>query len=198
MTGLVLIRVSQLLSSQWRRRDVDGLVRRDAPRTDKACAVTPNGSLLHVPLMNRAFLGIVLCASFAWSGEARGCGGEQYMHGIIHRALPSPLPAGTLIADVEIAPDSNPAELFDSGLRARIRRLDQGEFRGDYVLLRAGRQHSCYFPFTNGRSGLIVGIPVGLDGDVLVVRPIEVGRNQGFRLPDGFQLRPQTDELLIE
>ena len=118
-----------------------------------------------------------------------------FFHGFIHNVLPSPLPAGTLIADVEIASDADAAELFRSGVRARIRRLIQGEYRGDILILRASTQHSCYFPFTNGRSGLIVGVPLAFEDDVLAVDPIEVGRNQHFRLPDGFQLRKRTDEI---
>jgi hypothetical protein len=148
--------------------------------------------------MRRTFIVAALFAGLLMSGVAVACGGEQFMQGVIHNELPSPLPAGTLIAEVDIAPDASESELFRSGVRARIRRLVQGEYRGDFVVLRGGRRHSCYYPFANGRSGLIIGVPLELEGDVLTVRPIEVGRNQRFRLPDGFQLRMDADWILID
>ena len=142
------------------------------------------GRLMHRPLLAFALLAGALAA------PAQACGDQRFFHGVIHDALPDPLPAGTLIAEVEFEADAKPGDLFEQGLPARILRLVQGNYRGDTLIART-RWNSCFYPFTNGRRGLIVAIPLGLEDGRMVVDPIEVGRNQGFRLPDGFQIPPR-------
>jgi hypothetical protein len=108
---------------------------------------------------------------------------------LIHDALPTPLPRGTIVADVVF--DFADAEtMLSAGVRVRIRRLIQGDVRGPTMIVRIRIWSSCSNPFGNGRSGLIVAIPIETRAGETVVAPIEVTRMRGYRLEDGFQLRP--------
>ena len=119
----------------------------------------------------------------------------------VHSALPNPLPRGTIVALVDFLPRRsarNPR--FASGDKARIRRMIQGSYRGKHLISRPSSETSCDAPFINGRSGFIVAVVRGLENGILVVDPITVGRYDGHRLPDGWQVpeefkpAPLTDD----
>ena len=110
---------------------------------------------------------------------------------LIHAALPNPLPSGAIVAEVEFDRDSlsNTQLLHHPGVRARVRRVIQGHYRGSSLIVRrTGMWTDCDRPAANGTSGLIVARPVGFESGVLVVEPILVPAQDRFRLPDGFQL----------
>jgi hypothetical protein len=109
---------------------------------------------------------------------------------MIHAALPTPLPAGVLIAEVELRPEDVASYYPEGRVRARIVRLIQGDYRGSALIFRPrnGLVTDCDRPGANGTSGLIVAIPTGYEEGVLVAEAIMAPRSEGFRLPDGFQL----------
>ena len=109
-----------------------------------------------------------------------GGAGHRLRHiAYIHSALPKPLPRGTFIALVDLNP---------RGDRAWIRRMIQGDRPGDYVVLRPTWWSSCNAPLANGRSGFFVAVVRGKENGILIVDPIEVGPEENYRLPDGWQL----------
>lgn len=112
------------------------------------------------------------------ASQALACGRSPHF-AWIHSDLPKPLPRGTFIALVDLDP---------RGDRAWIRRMIQGDHPGEYVLLRPAWTTSCTSPSANGRSGYMVAVVRGLENGVLVVDPIEVGMDDGYRLPDDWQL----------
>ncbi len=110
----------------------------------------------------------------------------------IHDALPSPLPKGTFVAEVEFEPvpeqGATREVLWGTGIRARVHRVLQGDYRGNDVIARPTLLTSCDTIFGNGRAGLIVAIPRGLQNGTLVIDPITAPSADGYRLPDGFQV----------
>ncbi len=110
---------------------------------------------------------------------------------LIHDALPRPLPRGTIVADVAFDPST--ARLLNGvGMRARVRRMIQGDYRGRTLIVRQRVMSSCDDPFGNGSAGLIVAVPVDMQNGVLVVAPILVSRLDRHRLPDGYRLPEPT------
>jgi len=128
---------------------------------------------------------------FILAASAHACGVHPAPLALIHSALPTPLPPNAIIADVEAEPDATGA-ILPYGLRVRVRRMIQGE-AAPALILRTGRLNSCLDVFGNGRTGLIVAEAAGSHDGIPVVRPIFVHRSIGYRLPDGFQLFPQSD-----
>jgi hypothetical protein len=137
-----------------------------------------------------AALAIAGACAFLPAAPATACGTSPHI-AYIHSALPKPLPRGTFIALVDLDP---------RGDRAWIRRMIQGDRPGDYVVLRTTWWSSCNAPLANGRSGFLVAVVRGRENGILVVDPIEVGPEENYRLPDGWQLpegfkpTPLTDE----
>jgi hypothetical protein len=121
-------------------------------------------------------------------GRAEACMIADAQEALIHSALPTPLPRGTIVADV-LFEDANENRLHHDGIRVRIRRLIQGDVHGTTMIVRQRLQSSCDNPFANGTAGLIVAIPVETLAGETVVAPIAVTRIDRYRLPDGFQLR---------
>lgn len=122
-------------------------------------------------------LGLIL-VGLACPSDASGCPTPAGVVAIIHDAVPARVPEGALVLDV----------VFENGsavpwglVEARIRRVVHGTFSGRSVLVRADRRTSCHYPFSNGRSGLIVGHLREMDG-TQVLHPIYVPRRTGFRL----------------
>ncbi|HYD14134.1 MAG TPA: hypothetical protein VEC11_14905 [Allosphingosinicella sp.] len=152
--------------------------------------------------MKRFILAALPAAVLLLPGSASACGIHP-AYALIHSALPNPLPAGTVIADAEIAPDgAGPAPVLHATF-ARVRRMIQGE-AAPMLILRTGRPNSCKHPLANGRTGLIIATPEGRQDGIPVVRAIFVHANDGFRLPDGYQLpppgppcEPSDDEVCI-
>lgn len=113
---------------------------------------------------------------------------------LIHSAVPADLPRALVVVQAEIPPAATESQLYDLGLRARIRRTIQGDYQGEFIRLRASVETSCDAPFDNGRSGLIVGYPRGLEGGELVIEPILAQRSDGFKLAEGYTLSPYYTE----
>jgi hypothetical protein len=119
----------------------------------------------------------------------------NYHYAYIHRALPKPLPQGAIVADVELEPlpegDYRP-HLVRHGIRARVRRMVQGSYNGEFMLVRPVYWTSCDSIFENGRAGFLVAVPRRTEGGTLVVDPIKVSNEDGYRLPDGFKVSRET------
>ena len=92
---------------------------------------------------------------------------------VIHQELPASLPPDTLVADVQFErPDGGWPELF-KGARARVRRVIQGHYSGDVVIVRDAQiRITCYDPIRFGGRGYILGKPVGYENGVLVLQPV--------------------------
>jgi hypothetical protein len=137
--------------------------------------------------MKQLFLGLVATALLVSPNPARACIAMDFMHVMMHDALPRPLPRGTIVADVAFE-STDDAQLRGAGIRARIRRMIQGDYRGDTLIIRQRIRTSCDAPFHNGAAGLIVATPIDMQDGVLVVSPITVNRAHQYRLPDGYQI----------
>ena len=141
-----------------------------------------------------------LAAALLVPGHAAACGGGGGSS-FVHRALPSPLPAGTVVAEVQF-----PAERTTEFFRVRVLRMIQGEPAARLQLASLGRRTSCDEFIEAGTRGFVVGRLIGLDSGVPVINPIRVHRSEGYRLPDGYQLRrpsdqpspPSDDEVVID
>lgn len=125
------------------------------------------------------------------AGPARACMAADFQEAFIHSALPRPLPAGAIVADVEFV-SADERALYGSGLRARVRRMIQSDYRGATLIVRSRTMTSCDVPFDNGVAGLLIGIPVGMEGETPIVAPVRAQRSEGFRLPNGYAL-PRRD-----
>src|SRR4051812_19946762 len=55
---------------------------------------------------------------------------------MIHAGLPTPLPTGALIAEVELQPEDVASYFPEGRVRARIIRLIQGDYRGSALIFR--------------------------------------------------------------
>ena len=135
--------------------------------------------------MKRFALATAGCALLG-AAPALACGVDPPF-AIVHSALPTPLPTGAIIADVEF--ETGDPRAYRQTVRARVRRMIQGPDT-PILLLEPVRTNSCDAPFRNGRSGLIVAVLVDSRDGVPVARPIVVDMRDGFRLPDGYQLSP--------
>jgi ABC-type thiamin/hydroxymethylpyrimidine transport system permease subunit len=147
--------------------------------------------------MNRHLLTAAVSPLLLFSAEAAiACGIHPAPMALIHSALPTPLPAGTIIAEVEAAPDE-PQGMMSYGMRVRVRRMIQGD--ASLVLILRKRLSSCDDVFGNGRTGFIIAVPIGNSEGIPVVSPFFVHRSVGYRLGDGFHIAPPgpRDESVI-
>ena len=116
---------------------------------------------------------------------------------LLHSALPNPLPADTIIAEVDILPADESA-LYGTGIVARVKRLIQGDVPGNMLVLRQPYSTSCDRPFANGRSGYLIAVardrtalgPL-VEGSGLLVEPFPAQRGRGFRMRDGETIPPE-------
>lgn len=137
---------------------------------------------------------LVAAALLLAPGPAQACLTASSHLALIHSALPAPLPEGAIVAEVEIGAGDAPLHLaaegplYSTGLSARVRRMIQGDYSGDTLILRPAHMTSCDNPFDNGRVGYVVGTVRGYEDGVLVLDPVTVRSGSGFRLPDGFRL----------
>ncbi|HYE28946.1 MAG TPA: hypothetical protein VEA61_12045 [Allosphingosinicella sp.] len=106
---------------------------------------------------------------------------------LIHSALPTRLPKGVFVAEVEID-RSTVRESRDAVALARVTKVIQGDPDVSQLRLRMGPITHCDEPLANGAAGLLLGLPRGREGHALVVEPIFVHRIYAYRLPDGFSL----------
>ena len=126
-------------------------------------------------------------------GQVRACSFADAQLTLIHTTLPRRLPQGTVVASVEFE-SRNLDRLYSSGLRVRIRRMLQGDYRGRYLIVRLSMRTSCDDPFGNGDAGRIVGIARGFEDGIMIVDPIMVSGIERHRLPDGYQLRARRTD----
>lgn len=93
---------------------------------------------------------------------------------VFHPALPRPLPPGAVAFDVQFEHPQGGWDALRAGARARVRRVIQGDYSGDAVIVRdrEGIRITCYNPIPNGGSGFIFGMPVGYENGVLVLQPM--------------------------
>jgi hypothetical protein len=101
---------------------------------------------------------------------AEACGGSGAAY--LSKAPPGWAPADAIVAEVEF--DAALFQLrpnFDSPLRARIRRMIQGDYAGATLLVRVD-PIPCGSPFGHVMSGFLVGRPDGMEDGVLVVAPM--------------------------
>lgn len=137
----------------------------------------------------------LVCAAAATvpASDASACIIADAQETLIHSRLPRTLPAGTIVARV-VFDEAERQSLYRTGLRARIRDMIQGEYSGDFLIVRPRFETSCDAPFANGRSGFIVGVADGIEEGVLVVMPIMVSRGDGFRLPRDYRVHGALSE----
>ena len=129
---------------------------------------------------------LALCGLLA-CGRAEACGYVGPPHAMIHTALPRILPRGAVVAEVRFE-SADVLALVGPGIRARIRKMIQGDYRGRFLIVRPARLLGCGVAFANGRSGYIVAVPRGFEEGILVVHPIQVQR--GRSLPNGCRVPP--------
>lgn len=139
--------------------------------------------------MNRLLLAAVPLAALLVPEQTAACGLEAGGSSFVHRALPAPLPAGTVIAEVQF-PAERTAEFF----RVRVLRMIQGEPAAILQLASLGRRNSCDQFIEPNTRGFVMGRLIGMDRGVPVINPIRVHASDGYRLPDGFQLSPPSSQ----
>ncbi|WP_114953326.1 hypothetical protein [Sphingosinicella terrae] len=124
---------------------------------------------------------LVPAGALVFVAPAHACRSADYTLAIVHSAPPERVSPETVVAEVEFESDEV-AALRGPGMRARIRRVIQGEVSGDFLIVRTAAQTSCDRPFANGTVGLIVGNIVGARDGLPIVNPRRVSRRNGFRL----------------
>ena len=129
-----------------------------------------------------------LLASAIAGGSARACFVPG--HALIHRELPIHVPAGMIVADIEIVGGDEEA-LYTQGVLARVRRLVQGNVPGNWLILRWPPPGDCEDPFRNGRQGYIIAV----ERDRVLagprVEPLPAMWTYGDRWPDDLEI-PQA------
>jgi hypothetical protein len=145
--------------------------------------------------MDRRTLTLSILASLSTPSLALACFDSANSSALIHDRLPVPLPRGVVVLDVTL-PGGDGMSLYGEGMRVRIRRIVQGDVRARYALLRLGGPvvSSCDQPFSNGRHGLIIGVLIGSERHMPVIRPVLAREGDGHRLPDGYQFPDGFDQ----
>ena len=141
--------------------------------------------------MKRLLLAAAPAAALLLPGSAAACMMDPIPEAMFHSALPRPLPAGAIVAEVEADPGVSDFMLVDGGVRVRVHRMIQGE-AVPVLILYSKQLSSCEIVFGNGRRGLIVAVPAGHRDGVPVATPVFVYRRDGFRLPNGYRWPPAT------
>lgn len=129
------------------------------------------------------------------SSPLSACGRDDNLFAYIHDALPAPLPTGAFVAEVEFEPqetDDVHGAILGDNVRGRVIRHIQGDYGGLEILVRRDFRTSCDAELSNGRRGLVVARPLGVEDGVLVISPVLVTPSDGYRLPDGYQFRPPS------
>ncbi|HEX8366206.1 MAG TPA: hypothetical protein VF603_13075 [Allosphingosinicella sp.] len=128
--------------------------------------------------------------------EAQACSAASGNTALIHNALPADLDDRLIVARVDVEWADTEA-LHRDGVTARVHRIIQGDYDGELMILWSA-DTSCSRSFENGRSGLIAGIPLRMEGSILVVEAFEVSRASGYRLPDGYTVPESYLEIVRE
>jgi hypothetical protein len=135
--------------------------------------------------MNRLFLAAVAAPALLAASPALGCSGPGVA--LIHRSLPANLPEGVIIAEVEL--ELEPIiSLTRPGVRARVRRMIQGEPVAMLIVSTVDAIAGCTSAFGNGSSGFIIGVASGYEGDALIVVPQYAPVSDGDHSPNGLRL----------
>ena len=138
----------------------------------------------------------LLVAAILSPAKAEACSAASGETALIHSALPADLDERLIVARVDVEwPDQQ--LLKGRGVTARVIRVIQGDYDGDLMILWSA-DASCSRSFDNGRSGLVVGIPLRMEGSSLVVEAFEVSRASGYRLPDGYRIPVSYLDIIRE
>lgn len=119
---------------------------------------------------------IFVAVLVGFAGPASACRWIGNHRALIHSAVPSVLPTGAVVLDVEIEPEND--SLYREGMRARVRRVVSGDFDHAIVTIRLEGQGSCDHPLENGSAGMIVGFLMP-DG---YLSPLLVQQQNGYQL----------------
>ena len=138
--------------------------------------------------MKRLILAALPVAALLAPAPAAACMDLHLPVAMLHSALPDPLPAGAIVAEIEAGPEADDNMLYD-GMRVRVRRMLQGDAAPE-LILRAASVTSCHWVLDEDRRGLIVAVPDGQQDGIPVAEPVFAERDLGYRLPDGFRLPP--------
>jgi hypothetical protein len=130
------------------------------------------------------------------TGEARACFTVSGETSLIHSALPIDPDPRLLIARVDID-WADQRLVHKGGVSARVRSVIQGSFDGELMILWSPSS-DCSRPFENGRSGLFVGLPLGMRGGALIVEAFEISRGSGYRMPDHYRVPEDYLEAVRE
>lgn len=117
------------------------------------------------------------------------CIGPEYSRALIVAELPRTFPRGAIVADV-LLPNVVEQTIPGQRIVGKVRRVYQGPKAMRNLLIRQAVSTSCDWLLSNGKSGIVVGKPVGRVNGVLVIEPVLVPRSKGYRLADGYQFPP--------
>lgn len=96
---------------------------------------------------------------------------------VVHQDVPLSITSDVFVAEVQFEqPDAGWLELF-KGARANILRVIQGNYRNDLLIVRDALgpdeiRVTCYNPIPTSGRGIILGIPLGIENGLLVLKPI--------------------------
>lgn len=108
----------------------------------------------------------------------------------VHSSLPKTLPEGTVVAKVEFEPRQRSPDVRDDlsrGMRARVMQRVQGDYRGEFLIVRPVSLSSCDSLPRDRSVGFVIGIPRRIEHGVLVVHPISV-----WHLADDARVSPEA------
>ena len=137
--------------------------------------------------------GLILSVAVAMSAAlfptvALACGGSGF--GYIHERVPTPMPDGTVIAEVAFD-GSGWIRISSPGTPVRVLRMIQGP-SASTLILRLRTITSCDRPVAGGITGLIIGGLIGTENGVPVIQPYA---NFGDgRIGISSSLRPEPEE----
>jgi hypothetical protein len=97
-----------------------------------------------------------LAILYATVPAAHACVTDAGFAGIVFDRVPDDAPAHALVLDVEFEGVTEDRPIDGQVIKARVRQVVRGDYRGDYVRV-AIPDNSCSRPFLFGAEGLIVG-----------------------------------------
>jgi hypothetical protein len=136
---------------------------------------------------------LAFMAAIMPSDAAEACLIANARTAVIHNIVPADLDPRLIVAEVDIL-TLNPERLHSTGGAAEIRRMIQGPKDEDFMVLRVS-DTSCSHPFLNGRSGIVVGMPIGRENGILVLDALEVSALSGYRLREGYRVPDRLPEV---
>jgi hypothetical protein len=99
----------------------------------------------------------------------------------IYRSPPETLPQGTVGAYIKL--ETIPANVREAPFysprtpefRAQVRQVVQGDYKGEFIIMRPSAWSSCDSLPEDGQVGFMIGFPQSTEDGVLVVDPVRVG-----------------------